>query len=66
MDVAHGLVRDQGNAIADRDARAFLTAMLQSIKTKVCKPGRVAIAMDGKNAAFIMKLVKSHYVVSSN
>ena len=54
---AHAFVQVHVHAIGGGDASRLLTAMLQSVQSQVGELGRLRMAIDGKDATFVIKFV---------
>ena len=53
----HALLADQIVAVGGGNARAFLAAMLQGIKSEIGELGGVRVPIDSKNPAMVMELI---------
>jgi hypothetical protein len=57
-DQAHGFFEMEALTVRGTDAGAFLTAVLQRIKTKVCKICRFLVAINAEYTTFFMDIME--------
>src|SRR5207247_7959050 len=57
FDFAHGAVSMQIGAVARNDARRFLAAMLQRVKTEISELGCFRMAEHAEDATFVVEVI---------
>ena len=66
FDLAHGAVEVQFGAIAGDDARGFLAAMLQRVKTEISEVGGFGMAEDAEDTTLVVEVIVENLDVESH
>jgi hypothetical protein len=63
IDLAHGLVRIEIDAVGRDDAGGFLAAMLEGVETEISELGGFGVGEDADDAALVVEMVVAKMIV---